>query len=265
DPYEAIRHAYLLRMDTESEPFEVEAETPESPHIVAPPTCHVEESKGSCTFGVRSTTARTAVRVPPVMLPGLSAGIAVVATMFDSTFHKSEDVKDEGLAAGDEGLPTRDEGPDMRVKSCGLNDEGHRVESDGLGLREEDEAVHEGQQQAAVVVGITMSSHLGLGYRELRHRELALGEDHVYSTFEVGQGSGSAPESERSDRIDRDVRELYTRSGAVKDEIFSQRYQFKCLEHKQERTAVTFRALWRSVLALEAWAGHVDTWMIDMS
>ncbi|GKB80005.1 hypothetical protein Tco_0946900 [Tanacetum coccineum] len=35
--------------------------------------------------------------------------------------------------------------------------------------------------------------------------------------------------------IDRDVRELYT------------------------------RALWRPVLALEAWTGHVDTWMTDMS
>nr|GEW86190.1 hypothetical protein [Tanacetum cinerariifolium] len=184
--------------------------------------------------------------------------------------------------------------------------------------------------------------------------QLALGEDYVYSTFEVGQGSGSAPESERSERvsasrlptlttwidpengmvyiyvpaypppappaqtppspewssglflisptpsivpspisspmisltipspidspmrldampptlfveIDRDVRELYTRSRAVKDEIFSKRYQFRSLEHKQERTAVTFRALWRPVLALEAWAGRVDTRMTDMS
>nr|GEZ13747.1 hypothetical protein [Tanacetum cinerariifolium]GEZ31744.1 hypothetical protein [Tanacetum cinerariifolium] len=43
--------------------------------------------------------------------------------------------------------------------------------------------------------------------------------------------------------IDKDVRELYTRSGAVKDEIFSQ----------------------RPVLALKAWAGHVDTRMADMS
>ncbi|GJZ49956.1 hypothetical protein Tco_0604146 [Tanacetum coccineum] len=43
--------------------------------------------------------------------------------------------------------------------------------------------------------------------------------------------------------IDRDVKELYTRSGAVRDEIFSQRL----------------------VLALEAWAGHVDTRLADMS
>ncbi|GKE30593.1 hypothetical protein Tco_1445977, partial [Tanacetum coccineum] len=40
---------------------------------------------------------------------------------------------------------------------------------------------------------------------------------------------------------------------------------FRSLELEQERTAMTFRALWRLVLALEAWAGHVDTQMADMS
>ncbi|GJU25972.1 hypothetical protein Tco_1164593 [Tanacetum coccineum] len=43
--------------------------------------------------------------------------------------------------------------------------------------------------------------------------------------------------------IDRDVRELYTRSGVVRDNIFSL----------------------RPVLALEAWARHVDTRMADLS
>nr|GEZ38904.1 hypothetical protein [Tanacetum cinerariifolium] len=38
-----------------------------------------------------------------------------------------------------------------------------------------------------------------------------------------------------------------------------ERYRFRSLEREQERTAMTFRALWRPVLALEAWAGHVDT------
>ncbi|GKC08944.1 hypothetical protein Tco_1000554 [Tanacetum coccineum] len=52
--------------------------------------------------------------------------------------------------------------------------------------------------------------------------------------------------------INRDVRELYTRSGVVRDEIFSQRYRFRSLEREQERTAMTFGALWRPVLALKA-------------
>nr|GEW52917.1 hypothetical protein [Tanacetum cinerariifolium] len=65
--------------------------------------------------------------------------------------------------------------------------------------------------------------------------------------------------------IDRDVRELYIRSGAVKDEIFSQRFRFRSLEREQERATTMFGALWRPVLALEAWAGHVDTRMADLS
>ncbi|GKD34023.1 hypothetical protein Tco_1249532 [Tanacetum coccineum] len=34
---------------------------------------------------------------------------------------------------------------------------------------------------------------------------------------------------------DRDLRELYTRSGAIRDEIFSQRYRFRSLEREQKR------------------------------
>ncbi|GKF89796.1 hypothetical protein Tco_0263759, partial [Tanacetum coccineum] len=57
--------------------------------------------------------------------------------------------------------------------------------SDGLSLKEEEEeAVPRGQQQAALVVRITVSSPLGLRYGALRHRELALEEGDVYSTFE---------------------------------------------------------------------------------
>ncbi|GJX56162.1 hypothetical protein Tco_0286059 [Tanacetum coccineum] len=78
----------------------------------------------------------------------------------------------EGLAAGVEGLGTNDEsyGLDdeshgMDDESRGLDDKDHNVESDRLGLEEEEEAVPGGQQQAASVVGT--------------------------------DGSGSAPESER--------------------------------------------------------------------
>ncbi|GKD27920.1 hypothetical protein Tco_1234134, partial [Tanacetum coccineum] len=65
--------------------------------------------------------------------------------------------------------------------------------------------------------------------------------------------------------IDRDVKELYTSSRAVRDEIFSQRYRLRSLEQEQERAVMTFGALWRLVLALETWIGHVDTRMGNMS
>ncbi|GJR43456.1 hypothetical protein Tco_1311559 [Tanacetum coccineum] len=49
---------------------------------------------------------------------------------------------------------------------------------------------------------------------------------------------------------DRDLRELYTRSREVRDEIFSQRYRLRSLE--QEMLTVTFGDIWRPMLALES-------------
>nr|GEU85947.1 hypothetical protein [Tanacetum cinerariifolium] len=57
---------------------------------------------------------------------------------------------------------------------------------------------------------------------------------------------------------DRDLRELYTRSWAVRDKIFLQRYRFRSLEQEQERATVTFSAIWRPILALKAWASQTD-------
>ncbi|GKF79950.1 hypothetical protein Tco_0235518, partial [Tanacetum coccineum] len=51
------------------------------------------------------------------------------------------------------------------------------------------------------VVETVVSAPLGLGYGALRRRELALEEGDVYSMFEVGQGSESALESERPERV----------------------------------------------------------------
>ncbi|GKD01129.1 hypothetical protein Tco_1171403 [Tanacetum coccineum] len=134
----------------------------------------------------------------------------------------SEDAEDEGPttededhAAGDKGLTARVEGLDMDDRNYGLvdethgmddesrgiDDEGHSVESDGLSLEEDDEVVPRGQQQTALVVRTVVTTPLGLGYEALRHRELALEEDDVYSKFEIRQGSGSTPESERPERV----------------------------------------------------------------
>nr|GEX89155.1 hypothetical protein [Tanacetum cinerariifolium] len=387
--YQANSTKVNIGTDTESKPFEGEAKTPESPYIVAPPTCQVEESEGYDTSDVRFTssdsnvplssdhplthttpalvpilhsTARIVVRVSPAMSPDLSVGIVEVAAMSDLAFRKrsrssydsspsptlpvwkryrgtseiilytdreedkevkesldsdsvSEDVKDEGPtakdedpAAWDEGLASGDKGPSMRVESRGLDNEGHRVESDGRGLREEEEAVPEGQQQVALVVGTSMSAPLGLGYEALRRRELALEEDHVYSTFEVDPGDGmvyidvpaypplappvqTPPSPEWSSGlfpispapsivplpISSPIISLNvpspiaspvatpTATIPVDEDQFIERYRLRSLEHKQERTAMTFRALCRLVLALEAWTGRVDTRMTDMS
>ncbi|GKF13373.1 hypothetical protein Tco_0054835 [Tanacetum coccineum] len=156
------------------------------------------------------------VRVPAAMSSGLSASMAKVAAMSESAFLEdseedddeedeeieesldfdsvNEDAEDEGPIAededptvGDEGLAVGVEGPGMDDeshglddKSRGLDDEGHSVESDGLSL-EEEEAIPGGQQHAAMVMRTTVGAPLGLGYGALRHRELALEEDHVFN------------------------------------------------------------------------------------
>ncbi|GKB87828.1 hypothetical protein Tco_0960100 [Tanacetum coccineum] len=116
----------------------------------------------------------------------------------------------------------------------------------------------------------TMDDPLGLRCRATRRHALELTESGEHVEFQGGliydhaQRLDALPPTLFAD-IDRDVRELYTRSRALKDEIFSQRYRFRSLEREQEWATMTFGALWRPMLALEAWAGHVDTRMANMS
>ncbi|GJZ51288.1 hypothetical protein Tco_0605803 [Tanacetum coccineum] len=101
----------------------------------------------------------------------------------EDTEDKGSTAEDEDPAAGDEGLAAGVEGPGMDDESyglddeshgmddedCGLGDEGQSVESNGLGLEEEEEAVPGGQHQATLVMGTAMRAHLRLGYGALRH------------------------------------------------------------------------------------------------
>ncbi|GJU13642.1 hypothetical protein Tco_1136038 [Tanacetum coccineum] len=295
DPYEAIRQAYLVGMDTEPEPFEdhVKTETLESPRTIAPPTS-LPNSTPPTLVPILYRTARMVVRVPPAMSPGLSTSIAEVVAMSDSAFLEddeeeedeeeeddkeedeeieesldsdsaSEDTKDEGPtiddedpAAGDEGLAVGDEGPGMGVESLGL---------------EGDEAVPEGQQRAASVVETVVGEPLGLGYETLRRWEIALGEGQMPSVFEVGQSSGFIPEFERPERVSAlrqptlttwiDPKDVGSPEGLIRDHTvrlgeLSLALFERSLEHEQERVAKTFRAIWRPVLALESWAVQTD-------
>nr|GEV89995.1 zinc finger, CCHC-type [Tanacetum cinerariifolium] len=359
DPYETIRQAYLVGMDTESEPFKdpIETETPDSPHTVAPLTCHVRELKGSSTFDARSTsldstaslspdhplthttpvlvpslrrTARMAVRVPLAMSPGLSTSIAEVAAMSDSMFCKrfrsfydsspsptfpgrkrykgtselildtdseedeeveessdsdseSEDaedegptVGDEGPTAGDEGLVAENEGPGMGVGSPSLGG---------------DEVVPGGKQRAALVMKTIVGEPLGLGYKAFRRQEIASrrvrslvylrgcityidvpaypppvppvqtpplpewsSTSAAITKAATTKAEGFLAELGAQVEMQRGLIHNHTvRSGEISPTLF-ERYRFKSLEHEPERAAVTFRALWRPMLALEAWA-----------
>ncbi|GKC31325.1 hypothetical protein Tco_1038619 [Tanacetum coccineum] len=117
-----------------------------------------------------------------------------------------------------------------------------------------------------VRVGTAVSEPLGLGYEAARRRALKSMEEIAPSTYEPTLTTWVDPED---DRVYTDI-PIYPPvalvqttlslewSGVVKDEIFSQRYRFRSLEREQERVVVTFRALWRPMLALEAWTGQTD-------
>nr|GEV68282.1 hypothetical protein [Tanacetum cinerariifolium] len=209
--------AYLVRTDSESEPFEdlVDTETPESPHTVASPTCHVEESKDSNTSGVRSTssdstaplsldhplthttlvlvpalrrTARMVVRIPPTMSPGLFDSIAEVAAMPDSAFCKRfrssydrDEEVEESLDSNSKSEYAKEEGTTVEDKDPAAGDEGLVAMDGGLGG---DETVPEDQQGEASVVETAMGEPLGLGYGELRRWEIASKEGQMPSVFE---------------------------------------------------------------------------------
>ncbi|GJW79385.1 hypothetical protein Tco_0141067 [Tanacetum coccineum] len=228
--------------------------------------------------------------------------------------------KDEDPAAGDEGLAAGDEGRGMGVESHGLDDEscslddeshglddkGHSIESDRLGLGEEEEAVPK-RQGSGSVPEPERPERVSASRQPTLTTWIDLEDGMVYIDVPAYPppaspvqtpplpewSSGSLPISTAPsivplpvsspmilltgglicdhtirleellpalfERYDRDIRELFTRSGVIRDEIFSQRYQFRSLEHEQERVAVTFGAIWRPILVLESWAGQTDT------
>nr|GEZ63712.1 hypothetical protein [Tanacetum cinerariifolium] len=217
DPYEAIRHAYLVKKDTKSLHFKdpVETETPESPHTVAsptllpdstPPTRHAEE------------TVRMAVRVPPAMLPGLSASIAEVAAMSDLVFRKRfrssyksspslslpylpsqkhswgtsklvEDDEEEDEEV-EKGSNPNSKSEDAKEEGLATEDEGPATRDEGLSRRVEslglrgDEVVPEGQQRVSPVMETIVGEPIGLGYGALRCQEIASIEGQLPSIFE---------------------------------------------------------------------------------
>ncbi|GKF98068.1 hypothetical protein Tco_0296851, partial [Tanacetum coccineum] len=55
-----------------------------------------------------------------------------------------------------------------------------------------------------------------------------------------------------------DIMELYDRLAAVRSKIYSHRFRLGSLERGQEQATITFGALWRPVLAFEAWTRKID-------
>nr|GEY15334.1 hypothetical protein [Tanacetum cinerariifolium] len=159
---------------------------------------------------------------------------------------------------------------DKEDESSDANDdrEGQGLNEEGQGFEDE---------------GPATSEPLGLGYGAAWRRVLKSIDEISPSTYKVGQSSRSVPERAGAERIyafrqptlvtwldledgrvytdiltyappvipvqtplspERDVRELYTRLGAVRDEIFSQGYRLRSLERQNDAQRA---ALWHAI------------------
>nr|GEV91709.1 hypothetical protein [Tanacetum cinerariifolium] len=253
DPYEAVRQDYLNRTDTEFKPFE----EPELPLTIAP-SIPLSESTPPVLVLVFRRTARMAVCVLSAMSPGFSASIAEVAAMSDSVFRKrfrssyesSPSVSPPDLPFGCE--DAEDEGPTAEDKDPTAGDE-----SLAAGV--------EGQEEEEAVPGGSATGSSGCG-------------DSCNRAFRTW-GPGSTLESERPEGVSAFRQPTLTTWMDPEDSIVyigiptypppappvQTPPSPESLEREQERTVVTFGALWRPVLALEAWVRRVDTRMVDMS
>ncbi|GKC55739.1 hypothetical protein Tco_1083337 [Tanacetum coccineum] len=204
-----------------------------------------------------------AMHTQSTLSPGTSARIAEAATLSLSSFDD---------------------------ESQGLDDEGQGLEDEGPNMEEEDEAALEGQQQTVLVVDIAASEPLGLGYGAARRHALESTEEISPSTHKVGR----ALVSPSSPIVPSPIASLVATPAATisvdEDQFIEVGAQLELHEsilhdHTQRLDALpptlvtnidrdefgargaitTFGALWMPVLALEAWAGHVNTRLADMS
>ncbi|GJT96767.1 hypothetical protein Tco_1092285 [Tanacetum coccineum] len=168
-----------------------------------------------------------------------------------------------------------DESLDSDAEREGSEDEGHGLEDEGPGLEEVEEAAasREGSMPSTFKIGQisrsvseqqrveeTLSPRIPVHTTWIDPEDISPSSPIVPSPLASPATTPAATISVDKDQFlegfDRDFGELYTRLREDSDEIFSQRYRLKSLEQEQERAIVTFEALWRLMLALEAWAGH---------
>ncbi|GJZ67832.1 zf-CCHC domain-containing protein [Tanacetum coccineum] len=208
-----------------------------------------------------------------------------------------DDDEDESSDADDEresqGLD--DEGHGLDDEDHGLGDESQGLEDEGLGLEEEEEAVPEGQQQAVLVVETATSEPIRLGYEALRRQKEGVErisafrqptlvtsvdpeDDRVYtdiSAYAPPAAPVQTPPSPKWSLGSLPVSPLsFVVPSPIASPVATPTTTISSLDALPPTLVVDIdwdvrdlytRALWRLVLALEAWVGHVDTWLVDMS
>nr|GEY11943.1 hypothetical protein [Tanacetum cinerariifolium] len=226
DPYVAPLGSRVSLVSEEFEAFEPSGTRTNSSHssdsttplLPNHPLTHVSPTSAPTYASFYRKTAHMTVHAQLTMSLGHSARVADAMALSDSAFRRRSDYEDRSL-----------------------DDKGRVLEGEGLSL-EEEEAVPEGQQEAVPVVDTAMSGPLRLGYGALRRYPE---DDRVYIDIPIYPPvapvqtllslewlSGAQLElhesilhnhTQRLDalpptliaNIDKDVRELYTRSGVL--------------------------------------------------
>ncbi|GKD33982.1 hypothetical protein Tco_1249491 [Tanacetum coccineum] len=243
-------------------------------------------------------SVRMVMCVPPAMSPGLSTSIVDVVAMSDLAFLEKDEEEEEGGEKEDKEIKessdsdsgsedAEDEGPTAEDEDPAAGDEGLAARDEAMGeplrlgygaLSHREIALEEGRTPSVFEVG---QSSRSVPESERSERESALRQPTLttWTSPSPEWSSGSLPVSPAPSIVPSPISSpmrpltvpsliaspataetegFLTKSGADKDEIFSQRYRFRSLEHEQERVAVTFGAFWRLVLALELWARQTD-------
>nr|GEY95086.1 hypothetical protein [Tanacetum cinerariifolium] len=221
------RHAQLVDTYTKSEPEEASSEAEESQPLGFRVPLMGEEFKASKPSSTRTVSSHSLVSSDSTAPLTLDHPLNHASALSPSSFRKRGGSKDESLDSDDE------------REGHGLDNEGQGLDDEGPDMKEEEEATPEGQQHRQT----QQLCRRSLGNPEPIPRRSVVWE---LSTKEITPST-----YERLDTLpptlfkgyDRDLRELYTRSGAVRDEIFLQRYRFSSLEREQERATVTFSAI----------------------
>ncbi|GKD22340.1 hypothetical protein Tco_1224043 [Tanacetum coccineum] len=195
--------------------------------------------------------------------------------------------KDEDPTAGDEGLGAGDEGLGMGVKSLSLGrdevvPEGQQRASPVVETAVESERPEIVSALRHPTLTTWMDPEDGIVYIDVRVYPPAAPPSLIPPSLEWSSGSlpispapSIVPSPISSPMISLIVPSPVASPATAKTEGFltelgardemqqellhdHMRYRFRSLEHEQERVAVTTRAIWRPVLALESWAGQTD-------
>nr|GEW01122.1 hypothetical protein [Tanacetum cinerariifolium] len=193
-------------------------------------------------------------------------------------------INNEDLATGDEGLATGDEGPSTRVESLGLGGDAVVPEGQSFGsvpepkrpervsaLRQPSLTTWIDPEDGIAYINVPAYPPLAPPAQTSPSPEWSSGSLPVSPAPSIVPLPISSPmkplsvPSSVASPITAETKGFFTglgarvkMSGAIRVEIFSQRYSFRSLDHEQERVAMTFRAIWRPVLTLESWVGQTD-------